>query len=90
LVIPSTFSMSIFPNPFNPSTTISFTLPRRAQTSLEVFNVLGQAVYSVDLGQLPAGEYHHLLDAENLPSGTYLTRLEAGEMQETSRMVLLR
>ncbi|MBU1637440.1 T9SS type A sorting domain-containing protein, partial [bacterium] len=89
-LIPYCLELLVFPNPFNPSTTISFTLPRQAQTSLEVFNVLGQAVYAVDLGQLPVGEYHHLLDAASLPSGTYLTRLDAGELQETSRMVLLR
>ncbi|MBU0692112.1 T9SS type A sorting domain-containing protein, partial [bacterium] len=87
---PGNFSLSVFPNPFNPSTTISFTLPRQAQTSLEVFNVLGQAVYSVNLGQLPAGEYHHHLNAASLPSGTYLTRLDAGEMQEVKKMAVVR
>ncbi|MBU1700307.1 MAG: T9SS type A sorting domain-containing protein [Candidatus Eisenbacteria bacterium] len=88
--MPDKFSLSIYPNPFNPSTTISFTLPRQAQTSLEVFNVLGQAIYTVDLGQLPAGEYHHLLDAASLSSGTYLTRLNAGEMQEVKKMAVVR
>ena len=90
VALPNSISLSIFPNPFNPTATISFSLPYQAQTSLEVYNVLGQAVYSVDMGQLPAGNYHHLLDAASLPSGTYLTQLNAGEMQEVKKMAVVR
>ncbi|MBU1638364.1 T9SS type A sorting domain-containing protein, partial [bacterium] len=88
--VPSDLSLRVFPNPFNPSTTISFTLPDRAQTTLEVYNLLGQSVYSVDMGRLEAGQHHHLLDAALLPTGTYLTRLKAGEMQKTKKLLLVK
>jgi hypothetical protein len=84
------FRLECFPNPFNPSTTISFTLPDRAQTTLEVYNLLGQSVYSIDMGRLEAGQHHHEFDAATLPSGSYLTRLNAGDRQSVSKMVLVR
>ena len=89
-LLPGEFSLSVFPNPFNPSTTISFNLPRRAETSLEIFNLLGQSVYSFDLGRLEAGQHQHYLNAASLPSGSYLTRIDAGDQQSVKKMVLMR
>ncbi|HEY3294144.1 MAG TPA: hypothetical protein VGL38_01765, partial [bacterium] len=54
---PSSFILSCFPNPFNPTTTLSFTLPASSEVKLEVFDVLGRSVYQQNLGRLTAGEH---------------------------------
>ncbi|HEY3296140.1 MAG TPA: hypothetical protein VGL38_11945, partial [bacterium] len=55
--MPQSFSLSCFPNPFNPTTTLSFTLPASSEVKLEVFDVLGRSVYQQNLGRLTAGEH---------------------------------
>ncbi len=87
---PSSFSLSTYPNPFNATTTLSFSLPHTSPVSLTVFNLLGQAVYQADLGMLNAGEHRHLFDANELTSGVYVARVQAGERSQMRKMVLLR
>jgi len=94
-----------FPNPFNPTTTIHFAVPRRAQVSLRVFNLLGEEVATLVEGPVEAGEQVAEFGAAGLPSGVYLYRLQvrpldsadgrdsrgdAGEFAQTRSMVLLR
>jgi poly(3-hydroxybutyrate) depolymerase len=79
-----------FPNPFNPVTTVSFTLPSEMHTHLAVSNIFGQTV-AVLLDQLrAAGSYRVEFDATNLPSGTYFCRLSAGEVVTVIRMLLVK
>ncbi|MFZ5434622.1 MAG: T9SS type A sorting domain-containing protein [Calditrichota bacterium] len=87
---PSSFSLLVYPNPFNATTTLSFSLSHTSPVSLTVFNLLGQAVYQDDLGVLNAGEHSHLFDASELPSGVYLARVQAGEHSQMRKMVLLK
>ncbi len=89
-VFPSDFNVSVYPNPFNATTTLSFSLPHTSPVSLTIFNVLGQAVYRADLGTLNAGEHSHLFDANKLPSGVYLARVQAAEHSQMRKMVLLK
>jgi hypothetical protein len=79
-----------YPNPFNPSTTIRFAIPDSRFTLLRIFNLLGQQVATLVNEMKQAGQYEVKWDAEGLASGVYLYRLEAGEFQETKRMVLMR
>lgn len=83
------------PNPFNPSTSIDFSLDRPTQVRLEVFNLLGQNVRTLTQGTLSAGRYRASFDATDdagrpLPSGLYFYRLDLGTESETRKMVLLR
>ncbi|MFH2054761.1 MAG: FlgD immunoglobulin-like domain containing protein, partial [bacterium] len=84
-----------YPNPFNASTTVRFALPRSAEVTFEVFNILGQVVARQDLGLLAAGEYQIEWDGADhsgveLPSGLYLYRLQAGNISQTRKMLLLK
>jgi hypothetical protein len=79
-----------YPNPFNPTTSIRYGLPREVMVRLEVFNILGQRVATlVDQVQKP-GFYNILWDAAPLSSGIYFYRLDAEEFSQTRKMVLLR
>jgi hypothetical protein len=78
------------PNPFNSTTQIEFTLPSTQRVSLKLYDVLGREV-AVMVNQVEtAGRHHMTFDASGLPSGVYLCRLEAGEMAQTRKMVLIK
>ena len=78
-----------FPNPFNPSTTISFSTGSDGQASLRIFNILGQVVATLFNGTSLAGENHHVVfDGSVFPSGTYFSRLESGNQSIVKKMIL--
>lgn len=86
-----------YPNPFNPETTISFELVEgaRAQVSLVVYNILGEAVRTLVQGALGPGRHQYTWDGRNqrghfVASGLYLYRLRVGDHVQTRRMVLLK
>ena len=82
----------IYPNPFNPTTTISFDLPVRSLVKMDVFDIQGARV-GVDLASTrsyPAGPNHILFDGTGLASGIYFLRLEAGDFTQTQKLVLMK
>ncbi|WP_456424779.1 T9SS type A sorting domain-containing protein [Rhodocaloribacter sp.] len=79
-----------YPEPFNPSTTISFALPEVAYVRLEVFDITGRRVAVLVDGERPAGQYAARFDASRLASGLYLYRLRAGGMVQSKTMMLLK
>jgi hypothetical protein len=79
-----------FPNPFNPSTSISFTIPSRSFVSLKVFDGLGREVALLIAEELAAGNYSHQWDAGGLPSGMYFYRLQAGTNIAVKNMILIK
>jgi photosystem II stability/assembly factor-like uncharacterized protein len=89
-----------FPNPFNPTTTIRFTISELRFTTLKIYNVLGREVATLINEEKPAGNYEVEFsaiggsasggNAYNLSSGIYFYRLQAGEFAETKKMVLLK
>lgn len=79
-----------FPNPFNPVTTISFSLPKASHVFLTVYNTLGQRVAVLVEGQKDAGPHAVTFDATDLASGLYLYRLQAGHHFDTRTLVLLK
>jgi photosystem II stability/assembly factor-like uncharacterized protein len=88
---PKDFTLSQnFPNPFNPSTTIQFSLPNAAYTSLKVFNILGEQVASLVSGNLEAGQHFIRWNAAGVTSGVYFYRLQAGDFTETKKLILVR
>ena len=84
------FDASSHPNPFNPSTVISFTLPSEVRVSVTVHNVLGQQLVSLYSGTLSAGRHEIAFDASDLPSGTYLYRIDAGQNSIVKQLLLLK
>jgi len=79
-----------YPNPFNPSTTISFSLPKSAFLTLKVYNTLGQEVASLVNGEAAIGRHEVRRDAGNMPSGVYFYQLRAGEFQQMQKMMLMK
>ncbi len=80
-----------YPNPFNPTTTIAFWLPRATLVKLTVFNILGESVAQLLNGYLPAGFHRVVFQAHQLPSGVYYYRLTTGNKESRmGRMVLIR
>lgn len=89
-----------FPNPFNLSTTITFSVGTYSYTSLQVYDVLWREVATIFSGELPAGSYSKQWNAEYLSSGVYFYRLsvmpnniqggQASTFSETKKLVLLR
>jgi carboxypeptidase T len=84
------------PNPFNPETTISYTLPRRGSISLDIFNIKGQVVKSLVSERQEQGFYSISWDGKDnngnsVASGVYFYRLEAeGQTSQTKKMILLK
>ncbi len=78
-----------FPNPFNPSTTIEYSLPHAAAIRLEVFNVLGERVALPDEGPRPPGRHEVWWDATGMPTGAYVLRLTAAGAAPLMRMMTL-
>ncbi|MEK7670568.1 MAG: T9SS type A sorting domain-containing protein, partial [Bacteroidota bacterium] len=82
---------SNYPNPFNPSTTIQFTLAEDGKASLKVFNMLGQEVARLFDGEAQAGRVQQVkFDASRLPSGLYIAKLGAGKQQMLRKMMLIK
>jgi hypothetical protein len=83
--------MDAYPNPFNPSTTLRFALPKEAAVKLEVFDLNGRRVFLAADRPFAAGFHTVAFDASNLASGTYLYRLSVdGKSISTKKMTLLK
>ncbi|MDD5087501.1 MAG: T9SS type A sorting domain-containing protein [bacterium] len=88
--IPDDERIRIVPNPFNPSTALSFTLPRQARARLAVYDVLGREVRVLADENFAPGEHRILFDGSDLPSGIYFARLQSSEFVATQKLLLLK
>jgi hypothetical protein len=79
-----------YPNPFNPTTTIRYHLPRASDVSLKVFDILGREVATLVNTRQDRGEHFVEMNATHLASGVYFYRLEAGGFVSVKRMVMLK
>jgi len=79
-----------YPNPFNPVTKITFLIPHRSYVLLNVYDVLGNEIASLVNEEKPTGTYEITWYAENLPSGIYFYRIQAGSFIDTKKMILLK
>jgi hypothetical protein len=79
-----------YPNPFNPSTKISYELPTNTLVSLKIFDVLGREVQTLINGREVTGVHTVTFDAGNLPSGVYFYRIVAGGFVEAKKLVLVK
>ncbi len=79
-----------FPNPFNPSTTITYAVPDAQHVSLKVFDLLGREVATLVDDVVPAGRHQAVFDARDFASGSYIYRLAAGGFVQINRMILMK
>ena len=79
-----------YPNPFNPTTVISYQVPMSSQVSLKAYDILGREVASLVDERKDAGRYDLSFNANNLSSGIYLYRLQAGSYSSTKKFLLLK
>jgi flagellar hook assembly protein FlgD len=87
--------MEVSPNPFNPTTTIGFTVPAAAPVRLQVFDLRGRLVATLVDEELRAGQHEVIwtgsdASGREVPSGVYLSRLAAGGKVVHGRMALVR
>jgi hypothetical protein len=91
LTLPTEFVLEQnFPNPFNSSTTIRFSLPRESHVELEIFDLLGRRVGTIFSGQLPQGRYSMTWKPENVSSGMFLYRIRAGNFVSVKKLLLIK
>ncbi|MCU0364157.1 MAG: choice-of-anchor B family protein [Ignavibacteriaceae bacterium] len=79
-----------FPNPFNPATTIRFSLPANGFVNLSIYNLVGEKVSELVNGELQQGEHNLTFNASELPSGLYIAKLSAGNFNQSIKMTLLK
>jgi hypothetical protein len=89
--VPVKYSMSQnFPNPFNPVTKINFDIPKPGLTTLKVYDILGNLVYTLVNGILNSGSYNYEFDGSDISSGIYYIRLTSGEFSGVKKMTLIK
>lgn len=81
---------SIYPNPFNPTTTVAFALNTSTGVKISLVNVSGQKVIEVTQGWFSAGHHKITLNADQLPSGIYFLNMEAGSRQFVRKISLIK
>jgi flagellar hook assembly protein FlgD len=95
-ILPEKFAVyDNYPNPFNPTTQISFDLTENSVTEVSVWNLLGQKITTLYTGDLNAGHHTVKFDGKDsngsiLPSGVYIYRVAAGNNVSTKKMMLLK
>jgi hypothetical protein len=90
-IVPDQYELSQnYPNPFNPSTTIQFSLPKQSQLKINLYNMLGEQLATIAEGMYESGNHKVTFNASNLPSGTYVYRLESSEFVQVKKMILLK
>jgi len=79
-----------YPNPFNPTTQINYSVPKNSFVTLKVYNLLGEEVTTLFEGFKQRGNYTATFDASRLSSGIYLYRMTAGNFSDTKKTILLK
>jgi flagellar hook assembly protein FlgD len=85
----------LYPNPFNPTTAISYQLPEESEVELIIYNIKGQLIKTLSNELKPAGDHSVIWDSRDynqkpVSSGIYFYKLKAGDFQRVRKMILLR
>ncbi|HHV37551.1 MAG TPA: T9SS type A sorting domain-containing protein [Candidatus Cloacimonetes bacterium] len=87
---PLAAQLSCYPNPFNPSATISFDLPKDAEIQLSLYNLKGQRIKELFKGRKPRGSHNFELDGNGLSSGIYLIRLKGDKLNLMRKISMIK
>ncbi|MGE5457983.1 MAG: choice-of-anchor Q domain-containing protein, partial [Methanococcaceae archaeon] len=79
-----------FPNPFNPSTVIKYSIPMSTEVSIKIYDILGQEVATLVNGMQMAGTHTINFNGANLASGTYIYSIRTNDFFESKKMLLLK
>ena len=91
VVMPTEFSLSpAYPNPFNPSTTLSFALPEETDVSILIYNIQGRLVATLTDSKMDVGYHQVIWNADHYSSGLYFVQMIAGEYLQTQKLMLLK
>ncbi len=88
LQIPNSYSVSNYPNPFNPTTVINYQLPAEGFVTIKVYDMLGKEVAELVNENKAAGYYRVSFDASKLASGIYIYSINAGSFNSSKKMIL--
>ena len=89
-IVPDKVRLTSYPNPTRGQATIEYTLPEAQEVTLEVYDVLGRRVATLENGRRQAGRHTLRLDGGSLPSGVYFGRLKAGEQTRSQKITVVR
>ena len=91
VIIPETYSLSTaYPNPFNPTTTLSFAIPIESEVFLSVYNLQGREVSTLIDANMDAGYHSIVWDANSYASGMYFVKMHAGNYISTQKLMLVK
>jgi hypothetical protein len=93
--IPTVWPIFVEPNPFNPETTISFSVPGRSFVTMRIYDVAGRLVRTLANEEFPAGDHKRDWDGRNdvgqsVASGVYFLRLVANNSSQTKKLMLIK
>jgi len=86
----SNYTITNYPNPFNPSTKIRYSLPQTSNVVIKIFDILGNAIETLVNEDKEIGTYEIIWNAKSLPNGVYFYQLKAGDFVETKKMLLIK
>lgn len=88
---PESFALyTNYPNPFNPATKIRYAIAQTAFTTLRVYSILGKEIATLVNQEKTPGVYELNFDGSDIPSGTYIYKLQAGDYTKTKKMLLIK
>lgn len=79
-----------YPNPFNPTTKITYQIPNTGFVTLKVYDILGRELVTLINEEKPAGNYEVTFNGQDLPSGIYFYKLQAGDYSSAKKMILMK
>ena len=86
--LPKEYTLTNYPNPFNPETTIRYSIVENASVAITIHNALGQQLAVLTNKEHSAGTYEITWNAASLPSGIYLCCMQAGHIRKTTKLVI--
>jgi hypothetical protein len=88
--LPKEYKLDNYPNPFNPTTVISYQLPTEGMVTLKVYDVIGKEIATLVNEHRAAGSYNVEFNASNLPSGIYIYKLDSNNFTQSRKMLLVK
>ncbi|MDP8231370.1 MAG: T9SS type A sorting domain-containing protein, partial [Candidatus Zophobacter franzmannii] len=88
--LPNVMDVNNYPNPFNPQTSIAYSIKKSGDVKLSIYNVKGQKVETLVNENQLAGEHTVVWDASSSASGVYFMRLESGSSVVTRKMMMIK